>query len=1057
MYKVEVKRTDDSSKFRQAAICFQKNGYYCPHPRGTTAYMKYWDEETKRCLEGFTTDDGEYVSGYYYFYLNYSPIIIVTTGESGKRGKRVRDFPIFWDYDRAFYDAVEEAEKHGKHLTFLKPRGVGASFKGSSMLCRNYFLIPESTSLAITEETESLTKDGILTKAWDIVDFINEHTAWSKKAQKINTKLHKRASLVVNNGATEIEVGYKSEIMGFSVKNNPDKGRGKRFKLAIVDEIGLVSSPIHLFSAMRHGAEEDGTSYGLIVLQGTGGTLEADYSEMRKLFYEPEVYNFLEIENTWDEGEYGKACGFFWPRCYNMRGFMDENGNSDYINAAKKEYATREHLVQTASDRNQIDRYVAERPMCPQESLMQTSNNIFPKKELMNHLNYIRTHKEVQGHKQVGDLIFDESGALKWEHAIKPKDITSYRIKKGESIEGQIVIWEHPVENPPYGLYIAGCLTPGEKVLTDIGLQNVEDIDYSRKLINKEGELVDIRALLRYNKVDEDIYTLKLSNNYRATTFTKEHPIYSSVVGSNKNLTISEDKFQFDFNKIKDIKVGDWVKVPNMYSKVIDYTCQFDNPYFWWFVGLWLGDGWCESNGNKITVAFNKLDEDYVKKFTHVVEKYFKRKVSIRCRGGNGIECCFCYTELSSYLSNTFGKYDIGKYIPEFVKYLPDYKKSQLIRGYLNSDGCITKHTKGYHSTEFVSINLEILEAIQDICFSLGLVSNVSKMRNAGMHNFGKKDCATKPCYHLRLGHTDTLRLKDKLIIHDLDEDSKLDKIKDILKIRKRSKNGCFISEDSKYIYFKIKKLDKSKYTGIVYNFECDTHSFMCRYIPTHNCDPYDHDQASTSPSLGSVFVYKRFQSFEKYYDLPVAEYTGRPNTVEEFYENVRKLCIYYNAKLLYENEKRGLFVHFAHKHCEYLLADQPNNVIKDIIDNSKVNRGKGIHMNKHIIQYFEIKLRDWLNEEYEPGKKNLTKILSEPLLEELIEYNPDGNFDRVYAYGLVMILREELYHIVVNDNKKELKSKMLFPNGLFKENMLDNRNRVEDIFKSSPSYAPWR
>jgi hypothetical protein len=195
-------------------------------------------------------------------------------------------------------------------------------------------------------------------------------------------------------------------------------------------------------------------------------------------------------------------------------------------------------------------------------------------------------------------------------------------------------------------------------------------------------------------------------------------------------------------------------------------------------------------------------------------------------------------------------------------------------------------------------------------------------------------------------------------------------------------------------------------------------------------CDPYDHD-TSTTASLGSCFIYKRFQNFESYYDLPVAEYTGRPDSADEYYENVRKLLIYYGATLLYENEKKGLFAYFSHKHSEYLLADQPD-IIKDIIKDSRVQRGKGIHMNKAIKDWGELLIRDWLNEEYVPGKKNLTKIFSEPLLEELISYYQDGNFDRVMAFMMVMTYRAELHHVVVKKRKTEEKSRMIFPDGVF-------------------------
>ena len=183
---------------------------------------------------------------------------------------------------------------------------------------------------------------------------------------------------------------------------------------------------------------------------------------------------------------------------------------------------------------------------------------------------------------------------------------------------------------------------------------------------------------------------------------------------------------------------------------------------------------------------------------------------------------------------------------------------------------------------------------------------------------------------------------------------------------------------------------------------------------------------------------------------MPVAEYTGRPDTVEEFYEECRKLALYYNAKILYENEKKGLFIHFAHRHCEHMLADQPN-LINDIVQNSTVKRGKGIHMNKQIKQYLELKIRDWLNEEYETGKKNLTKILSEALLEELIEYNPDGNFDRVIAFGLCIMYNIELYQYKVKESKDNTFRTTIFKNRLFGDSEVSS-----SIFTESSNNVSW-
>lgn len=133
----------------------------------------------------------------------------------------------------------------------------------------------------------------------------------------------------------------------------------------------------------------------------------------------------------------------------------------------------------------------------------------------------------------------------------------------------------------------------------------------------------------------------------------------------------------------------------------------------------------------------------------------------------------------------------------------------------------------------------------------------------------------------------------------------------------------------------------------------------------------------------------------------------------------------------MYENQNKGIFVYFTNKHCDYLLADQPD-IINDIVGGSKVQRKKGCHMNKQIKQWGEGLIKDWLNDVNANGKKNLYNILSEPLLEELIDYNDTGNFDRVMSLIQVMIYREQLFNIVVKEKEKENKARVLFEGPIF-------------------------
>lgn len=167
--------------------------------------------------------------------------------------------------------------------------------------------------------------------------------------------------------------------------------------------------------------------------------------------------------------------------------------------------------------------------------------------------------------------------------------------------------------------------------------------------------------------------------------------------------------------------------------------------------------------------------------------------------------------------------------------------------------------------------------------------------------------------------------------------------------------------------------------------------------------DPYDHDKATTT-SLGSMFVYNKVTN------RVVAEFTGRPETANEYYETARRLLKFYNSRCLYENERKGFFQYLEYKNETYRLLDTPS-IIKDIIEHSKVQRGKGMHMTKGLKDYGEELVKMWLLEVYDEdkGMLNLHKLRSIPLLKELISYNDTGNFDRVISFIMVMYHNQEM------------------------------------------------
>jgi hypothetical protein len=436
--------------------------------------MNFWTEEQERCINGYTADDGDFISGYNYFYLNYCPINrTVNRLVNGQVvSEQVVTFPDFWDYDYYYFSCVNEAKLKGKHLCVLKSRRKGYSYKGASMLCRNYYLIPNSKSYVYASNKQYLTDDGILTKAWDYLDFIDEHTAWGKK-RSVNTQLRKRAAMLVKDEyGNEIEVGYKSEIIGVTLKDNPDVVRGKKANLILFEEAGSFKELGAAWQIARPSVENDGVAFATMIAFGTGGDEDSNFYTLKDMFYNPKGYNCLELNNIWDENVDGTYSGFFIPQYANIdirdkhgkRLYMDDDGNTILSAAMQFVLGQRKEVIDHATSSTAVDRYVAERCITPSEACLEFNGNIFPKKELQEQLARIRTNKKLTNHKQVGDLVWEYSGSLKWIPK-KTGDITHFPLSKNKNKDGYettqdatgaIVIWEHPVKDAPVGLYILG-------------------------------------------------------------------------------------------------------------------------------------------------------------------------------------------------------------------------------------------------------------------------------------------------------------------------------------------------------------------------------------------------------------------------------------------------------------------------------------------------------------------------------------------------------------------------------------------------------------------------
>jgi hypothetical protein len=453
---------EDMDYFRQSAIHFKKHGKYTnlyanPHPK--SEYRKFWDEELRRCKEGYVREsDGEWVTGYYYFYLNYFPIMRTEQVGEGTRAERVYDFVDVWDSDYLFFHYIEQGEQNSEYGAIIKTRGRGYSFKVAAMLDRNFYMFKKSKGFAFASESEYLTKDGILNKAWDGMEFIDSNTEWTKLRQKKDTVSHKRASYIDQEGK---EKGYMSEIIEVTTKGNPEKGRGKRGKLLIHEEAGIYPGLLQTWNIARPSIEDGDYTFGYQIAFGTGGTLGSKFEGLEELFYRGGGYKVKMLRNVWDKVKGEGTCGYFVPEYMNRKGCYDENGNSNVLKALSQILLGRKKIRENASKENALTQEKAERPNTPQEAVLRIEGSLFPIDELKEHLEFIMpTLKQFVSKHYIGRLQPDGQGILSFSPSADDKVIREFPLKDNINRLGAIEIFELPEKdgqgNIPRFRYFAG-------------------------------------------------------------------------------------------------------------------------------------------------------------------------------------------------------------------------------------------------------------------------------------------------------------------------------------------------------------------------------------------------------------------------------------------------------------------------------------------------------------------------------------------------------------------------------------------------------------------------
>lgn len=473
--------------FRPSAIHYEKYGTFTnlrPNANPNSEYGKWIREERRRIWDGYVREsDGEWVTGYLYWFLNYSPMMLSKIREykdkdgkkrKSKRADRVESLPecwegIYWRFhclDQASNGGLYNNFEGGQHMAELASRGKGKSYSLASIL-NHIFVVGENEEahekvkgIVTAYQKEYLTKDGVLNKFVDMANFCATNTQFPRRRLK-NSLQEMTWIMGYKDVELDIERGTQNTVLGVSSKDDESKLRGKRAAKILIEEFGTFPRLVDLYNVLLPSVQDGDIISGQIYMLGTAGDNESDFAGAQEIMYNPRGYNVYALPNVFDKYNQGKPYFvFFFPGYVNRKGCYNEDGVSDIIKALIEILMNRYRVKYNSTDPNTIIKTIAEVPITPAEAVVKTGVNMFPVADLTERIGQLDSNPTEYNDVYVGDLVFGKDGQVEY----KPTSAQPIRDfpHKDNKIEGAIEIFQMPEidknTNKPYNdRYILGA------------------------------------------------------------------------------------------------------------------------------------------------------------------------------------------------------------------------------------------------------------------------------------------------------------------------------------------------------------------------------------------------------------------------------------------------------------------------------------------------------------------------------------------------------------------------------------------------------------------------
>ena len=460
---------EDMDYFRPSALHYRKYGCYTflqPNKNPNSEFGKWIREEIRRCYDGYVRkSDGEWITGDYYFFLNYCPIQVAKTKKGTKKAERVIDFPDIWEGHYYLSHYIEQARNNGHHVFMLASRGKGKSYYGASRIAKRFVLgeskeVNRKVQCVVTASERKYIQGAnqILDMFVYYIDFLSNNTQFPSR-RLINSLHDMQWTMGYVDADNGTKKGTLNSVTGITSKDDESKLRGSRGQLYILEEAGSFPRLLQLYANLRPSVEDGDNVFGQLYAYGTAGDKDSDFSSMQEIMYNPRGYNVQAITNIYDiEGKGRKEFTYFFPAYLNRAKCYDENGNSDVIKALLEILNDRYVVKYNSTDINMITKRISELPITPAEAILRAAKNIFPITELTERLTEIDNNPSFYNEVYIGELVIKKEGNVEFKPTLDTP-IRDFPLKDNKAA-GAIEIFELPKQDSsgkiPVDRYIIG-------------------------------------------------------------------------------------------------------------------------------------------------------------------------------------------------------------------------------------------------------------------------------------------------------------------------------------------------------------------------------------------------------------------------------------------------------------------------------------------------------------------------------------------------------------------------------------------------------------------------